>query len=163
MNQLSPLNTLVQIDDRIGYQIGSFIVIGTSLIVTVVRDFKEFQTVGYLFNTYGIIAAAGGHSSLWPEGTTFLSHWGAYSQTEAVTVPCARLTSHLIKRTCHLIKMYGVLQPEAAIAHCCLRSQHSWVTEVPICSQRLPQMLVAKGHNVFEVTKPYYHHDIWSL
>ena len=35
-------------------------------------------------------AAGGGHSLLWPEATTFLSHRGAYSRPEAATVACGR-------------------------------------------------------------------------
>ena len=43
--------------------------------------------------------AGGGHSLLWPEGTTFLNHREAYPWPEAATVACGRRTqgfmSHL--------------------------------------------------------------------
>ena len=35
-------------------------------------------------------AAEGGHSLLWPEATTFLSHRGAYSRPEADIVACGQ-------------------------------------------------------------------------
>ena len=35
-------------------------------------------------------AAGGGHSLLWPEATTFLSHRGVYLRPEAATVACGR-------------------------------------------------------------------------
>ena len=67
-------------------------------------------------------AARGGHSLLWPEATTFLSHRRAYSRPEAATVACgqrpqefmnqmSRLKSgHLVTLSIHLVYFTVVFQ-----------------------------------------------------
>ena len=50
-------------------------------------------------------AARGGHSLLWPEATTFLSHREAHSRREIATVACSR--GPLGK--CHMIIKYSLI------------------------------------------------------
>ena len=47
-------------------------------------------------------ATVGGHSLLWPEATTFLSHRGAYSRPEAATVACGRRPQGFISQMSRL-------------------------------------------------------------
>ena len=48
-------------------------------------------------------AAGGGHSLLWPEATTILSHREAYSRPEAATVACGRRPQGFISHKSRLL------------------------------------------------------------
>ena len=51
---------------------------------------NSYKLADYPLKDVRNFAAGGGHSLLWPEATTFLSHKGAYSRPEAATVACGR-------------------------------------------------------------------------